>query len=78
VLNGPPRIPYLHMKEIRREEWRAEHGISFNDAENRVAEAVRIIYSRGSLSVVASHMRRDHLAHVGCEMTSPNFSKNWI
>jgi hypothetical protein len=64
VLNGPPQIPYLHMKEIRREEWRAEHGISYNDSENRISEAVRIIYSRGSLSAVASHMRRDHLAQI--------------
>lgn len=64
VLNGPPTIPYLHMREIRREEWRSQHGISFNDAEDRITEAVRIIFSRGSLSAIASHMRRDHLTEL--------------
>lgn len=61
VLDGPPRIPYLHMTEIRREEWRADHSISYNQAEERISEAVRVIFSSGAVSAVGSYMRRDEL-----------------
>jgi hypothetical protein len=43
VLDGPPLIPYLHMNEIRREEWRKKHNISDNDAQRRVSEAVLLL-----------------------------------
>lgn len=61
VLDGPPKLPYLHMTEIRSFRWRHKHGISYNAAEERVSEAVRVIYSSGSLSAVGSHVRRDDL-----------------
>lgn len=61
VLSGPPRIPYLHMTEIKRLAWRNTHRISYNDAENRIDEAVRIIFSRGSLLSVGSCMRKGDL-----------------
>jgi hypothetical protein len=61
VLDGPPRLPFLHMNQIRRESWRYAHCISYNDAEERVSEAVRILFSSGITSAIGSHMRRDHL-----------------
>jgi hypothetical protein len=61
VLDGPPSIPYLHMREIRNEDWRATHGISLHDAESRVSEAARIMQSFGNIAVVASSIRRSQL-----------------
>jgi hypothetical protein len=64
VLDGPPRIPYLHMTDIRREAWRNQHGISFNDAEERVNEAVRVMRSTGSLYAISSVMRHSDLIDI--------------
>ena len=49
VLTGPPRIPYLHMTDIRDEDWRMQHNISALDASRRTDEAVRVLVSMGSL-----------------------------
>jgi hypothetical protein len=49
VLDGPPTIPYLHMVEIRGRPWRDEHGLSYYQGEQRVDEAIRVLYSTGSL-----------------------------
>lgn len=64
VLDGPPALPYLHMSEIRRDEWRRQHRISFNDAEERVAEAVRVLYSMGPMLAVVSVIKRKDLQEV--------------
>ena len=61
VLDGPPPIPYLHMKEIRRESFRAKHNLTPRDAEDRVDEAIRLIRSTGGLVAVASTMLRADL-----------------
>jgi hypothetical protein len=58
VLNGPRKLPYLHMIDIRREAWREQHHISFNDGDERVAQAARILYSTGSMSGVGSVVER--------------------
>jgi hypothetical protein len=44
----------LHMTDIRSRAWRDGHGISYNESECRVAEAVRAIDSTGALDAVAS------------------------
>jgi hypothetical protein len=64
VLDGPPRIAELHMTDIRSGYWRAKIGMSFNDSENRVAEAVRVIHSTGALDAVASVIKRSVLYEV--------------
>jgi hypothetical protein len=61
VLDGPPKLPYLHMTDIRSRRWREEHSISLNDAENRVSEAVRTMYSMGSITAMASVIKRGDL-----------------
>src|ERR1700687_3364947 len=43
VLAGPPRIPYLHMTEIRRPEWRKAQGLTEIDAENRIDQGCVIL-----------------------------------
>jgi len=46
VLAGAPRIPYLHMTEIRSAPWRKENNTSDEEAERRVSEAVDVICKR--------------------------------
>jgi hypothetical protein len=75
VLDGPPTIPELHMTEIRSWRWREEAGISYNDAEERVAEAVRVIFSTGSLDAVASVIKRSVLHQVFPKQTDPKKKK---
>jgi hypothetical protein len=60
VLSGPPEIPYLHMTEIRSPKWRAKHGLSDVEAEQRVDEAFRVITSMGSLYPVTSQIDAGH------------------
>lgn len=61
VLDGPPKIPYLHLTEIRSRQWRKEHSISFNEAEKRVEEALRVLESSGSLKAFGSVIKRSDL-----------------
>jgi hypothetical protein len=49
VLNGPPRIPYLHMREILNPDWQKEYGLTEKDAHHRLDEAANVICSMGSL-----------------------------
>jgi hypothetical protein len=49
VLDGPPRIPYLHMTEIRSKAWRDQWTITEVDADERLDEAARVIDHMGSL-----------------------------
>jgi hypothetical protein len=46
VLAGHPRIEYLHMTDIRSAAWRKEKGISDEDADCRVGQAVDVICKR--------------------------------
>jgi hypothetical protein len=64
VLDGPPRLPYLHMTDIRSSAWRSENSVSFNDAENRVSEGVRILYASGSLTAMASVIKRRDITEI--------------
>lgn len=64
VLGGSPSLPYLHMNEIRREEWRAERHISFVEAESRISEAVRVMKSSGSVFSIASVIKRSDLHEI--------------
>jgi hypothetical protein len=43
VLDGPPKIPYLHMTDIRSRTWREENGLSVEDADHRVDESIAIL-----------------------------------
>jgi hypothetical protein len=48
------------MTEIRNEEWRQTLRLAFNDSEERIAEAIRVIMSSGGLCAVVSKMLRSH------------------
>ena len=52
VLVGPPRIPYLHMTDIRSKRWREAQGVTEADAENRVDEACTILDQLANLHPV--------------------------
>jgi hypothetical protein len=49
VLDGPPKIPYLHVTDMRSRAWREKHGITRLDAESRLDEAASVIDTMGSL-----------------------------
>jgi hypothetical protein len=49
VLGTRPKIPYLHMNEIRSQKWRADAGITQLEAGARIDEACRVIRSTGSM-----------------------------
>jgi len=49
VLAGPPAIPYLHMTDIRNDDWCRKHRITQTEAARRLDEAVRVIASTRSL-----------------------------
>jgi hypothetical protein len=63
VLNGPPKLPYLHTNPLRNYEWRQEYGngISLNDAEYRLDEAVRVLRSMGPMSALGSTILKSDL-----------------
>ena len=64
VLDGPPKLPYLHMSELRNEKWRDSLGITHLDSQDRVDEAVRLLSHAGCLSIVASVINRSDLASI--------------
>lgn len=49
VLDGPPRIEYLHMTEMRSRAWREKWKITEIDMDERLDEAARVIDQSGSL-----------------------------
>jgi hypothetical protein len=56
VLDGPPRLEYLHMTDVRDEDWRAQVGLSRTESERRVDEAFRVIDSTGTLVPITSQV----------------------
>lgn len=56
VLAGPPRIPYLHMTEIRSRAWREQWGLSEMDADNRVNEAFVLLDQMQTLYPVGLYL----------------------
>lgn len=81
VLAGPPRIPHLHMTEIRSEEWRASWGLTRLDADRRVEAAVDVICGMGKLYPVTSDLSleleqlfkrtlKPYLRHLGTDIVS--------
>lgn len=49
VLDGPPKIPYLHMTEMRSRAWREKYGITELNMDDRLDEAAIVIDHMGSL-----------------------------
>lgn len=49
VLEAAPEIPYLHMTEIRDPEWCIKHGVSWQQAQEKMDEAAILLSQMGSL-----------------------------
>jgi hypothetical protein len=64
VLDGPPKLPYLHMRKIRNSKWQQKYGITDYQAGCRVTEAAQVMHSFGNLAVIASSVRRSYLGEV--------------
>lgn len=52
VLDAEPKIPYLHMTEIRDPVWCKEHGITSHQAQDKMDMAAILINQMGSLCPV--------------------------
>jgi len=61
VLDGPPALPFLHMREINDPEWREKYGVKDLDVYGRIREASRVVRSFGNLAAVAGGIRRADL-----------------
>lgn len=61
VLAGPPRIPYLHMTEIRSSKWREENSLTDCEAQRRVEAAFSLISETPALTPVAAGLDAGHL-----------------
>lgn len=63
VLAGPPRIPYLHMTDIRKRAWRESegNGISRTQGERRVRSAFELISEMPSLTPIGTDLNAGHL-----------------
>lgn len=68
VLDGPPKLPYLHMTEIRSESWRHRWGISNLDATDRVNEAASVVDTMGSFYPIAVEMNAKHIKNAFAEV----------
>jgi hypothetical protein len=64
VLDGPPKIPYLHVNELRQHAWKEKYGITHLDSQDRLDATVRILSTTGSLSVVRSVINRADLNEI--------------
>jgi hypothetical protein len=49
VLSGPPRIPYIHMTELRSKRWREEYGLSVKDVDDRLDAACVLLDQMATL-----------------------------
>ncbi|MDE3200345.1 MAG: hypothetical protein KGN79_05430, partial [Acidobacteriota bacterium] len=61
VLEGPPRIPWLHMTDIRSRKWREKHGITRAQGERRVKAAFELISETPSLTPIGTDLNAGHL-----------------
>jgi hypothetical protein len=61
VLAGPPAMPYLHMTEMRSEQWRSQHKLSRAAADERIDEAIAVIETMGSLYPVGIYVDGGHV-----------------
>ena len=67
VLDGPPKIPYLHMTEIRSKAFRDQWGLSRLAADERVDEAVAVIEAMGSFYPIAIEVDGGHIKNAFVE-----------
>jgi hypothetical protein len=50
ILNSSPKIPYVHMVDIRSREWREKNGLSRDDANEKIRKAVKLIVGTDFIS----------------------------
>ena len=68
VLEGPPKLPYLHMTDMRSAKWRDQYGISKLDADDRIDSAIHLIDTMPSLYPIGIRLDagflRDQFANI--------------
>lgn len=59
VLGGSPRLEYLRVAAIFRDEWRLERGMDWREADRRLTEASYVIGNTGGLIPIVCHISQD-------------------
>lgn len=67
VLDGPPQIPYLHMTEIRSNEFREIWKISTREADDRVKAAISVLDTMGSFYPLVVELDGGHVKEIFAE-----------
>ena len=65
VLDAEPKIPFLHITDIRDPDWCKEHGMTWDQAQDRMDEAALVINRMGSLYPITTNTKRRRLEHIG-------------
>jgi len=60
VLSGPPRLEEFHVTQLRSRSWREVHGISLDEAESRIDNAVDLISETEGMFSVRSTVDGPH------------------
>ncbi len=61
VLDGPPKIPYLHMVDIKSPKWQKKYGLSETDVERRLDAAFELIDGTNGLFPITYRLDAGHL-----------------
>jgi hypothetical protein len=56
ILDTVPKIPYVHMIDLRSKEWRYEHGLCWEQQLQKVNQAIKIICEEKSVGVFMGSM----------------------
>jgi hypothetical protein len=66
-----PRLEWLHMVDIRSDEWRNRRGLSHIEGERRVDEALRIINSTNCIHPITSEVNARHFEQAFADIALP-------
>jgi hypothetical protein len=61
VLDSKPKIPYLHMVELRSKAFQAEHGLNWEDCLNKAAVACQTIHDHQNVRAYFGSISRKSL-----------------
>jgi hypothetical protein len=64
VLDGPPRIPYMHMTDMLTPAWRRKHGLADSDVAPRLTAASEVIGTHKSLMPMCWWVKDDDFKRI--------------
>jgi hypothetical protein len=74
IIQSVPRIPYLHMVEIRSEAWRKRNGITKDEAHEKVKRAIKLILNTKFIEPYIGTMNQVHYSGLKGFFSSRGYS----